>query len=150
MQQIADWLKKLDMPEYHERFAKNHIDISVLRHLTDRDLRELGISLGHRRKMLAAIAELSSAIPAAPQTALAEAEVHRLAAAEAHFHTALDAARCQSAKFWELRAASTRLWRDQGNRIEARDLLAPVYGWFTEGLDMPVLKQAKSLLDFLS
>jgi SAM domain (Sterile alpha motif) len=49
MQQIADWLKKLDMSEYTERFAKNDIDSSVLRHLTDQDLKELGVSLGHRR-----------------------------------------------------------------------------------------------------
>jgi class 3 adenylate cyclase len=59
------------MSEYAERFAENDIDISVLRHLTDQDLRELGISLGHRRKMLAAIAELSRAVPAAPQTEVA-------------------------------------------------------------------------------
>jgi class 3 adenylate cyclase len=72
MQQIADWLKKLGMPEYTERFAKNDIDISVLRHLTDQDLKELGVSLGHRRKILAAIAELSSAVPSAPQTTSVE------------------------------------------------------------------------------
>jgi class 3 adenylate cyclase len=72
MQQIADWLKKLGMPEYTERFVKNDIDISVLRHLTDQDLKELGVSLGHRRKILAAIAELSSAVPSAPQTTSVE------------------------------------------------------------------------------
>jgi hypothetical protein len=42
-----------------------------------------------------------------------------------------------------------RLWRDQGNRTEARDLLAPIYGWFTEGFDVPVLQDAKTLLDQL-
>ena len=52
MQQIADWLKKLGIPEYAQRFAENDIDTSVLRHLTDQDLKELGVSLGHRRKML--------------------------------------------------------------------------------------------------
>jgi hypothetical protein len=56
MQQIADWLEKLGLPEYARRFAENDIDVSVLRHLTDQDLKELGVSLGHRRKMLAAIA----------------------------------------------------------------------------------------------
>ncbi|HYB06003.1 MAG TPA: adenylate cyclase, partial [Methyloceanibacter sp.] len=91
-----------------------------------------------------------------------EAEVHRLrgellhdagdcAAAEAHFRTALDVARYQRAKFWELRAALdlARLWRDQGKRIEARDLLAPIYGWFTEGFDTLDLKEAKTLLEQL-
>ena len=52
MQQIADWLKKLGMSEYAERFAENDIDFSVLRDLTDQDLKDLGVSLGDRRKML--------------------------------------------------------------------------------------------------
>ena len=51
MQQIAEWLKTLGMSEYAERFAQNDIDTSVLRDLTDQDLKELGVSLGHRRKM---------------------------------------------------------------------------------------------------
>jgi hypothetical protein len=59
MQQIADWLKKLGMSEYAERFAENGIDIDVLPELTDHDLEKLGILLGHRRKMLRAIRELS-------------------------------------------------------------------------------------------
>ena len=67
MQQIADWLEKLGMSEYALRFAENDIDTSVLRHLTDQDLKELGVSLGHRRKMLAAIAELAASVPASPQ-----------------------------------------------------------------------------------
>jgi hypothetical protein len=58
MQQIADWLEKLGMSQYAQRFADNDVDTSVLRHLTDQDLTELGVSLGHRRKMLATIAEL--------------------------------------------------------------------------------------------
>jgi len=67
MQQIADWLKTLGMSEYADRFAENDVDISVLRHLTDQDLKELGVSLGHRRKMLVAIAELPSTIPSKPE-----------------------------------------------------------------------------------
>jgi predicted ATPase len=61
-------------------------------------------------------------------------------------------ARRQSAKLWELRAAIslTRLWRDQGKRTEARDLLAPVYNWFTEGFDTADLQDAKALLDKLA
>jgi predicted ATPase/class 3 adenylate cyclase len=70
---------------------------------------------------------------------------------EAYFERALAVARQQQAKSWELRAAVSmaRLWRDQGKRDEARDLLAPVYGWFTEGFDTLDLKQAKALLDEL-
>jgi hypothetical protein len=72
MQQIADWLEKLGMSEYAERFAESDIDTSVLRDLTDQDLKELGVSLGHRRKMLRAIAELAGASPTSPQPALTE------------------------------------------------------------------------------
>jgi predicted ATPase len=61
-------------------------------------------------------------------------------------------ARRQSARFFELRAALSlaQLWRDQGKRSEVRDLLAPIYGWFAEGLDTPVLRDAKALLDGLA
>src|SRR5215472_789710 len=72
-------------------------------------------------------------------------------AAEELYRKALGIAREQEAKLWELRAAASlaRLWCDQGRRAEARDLLAPIYGWFTEGFDMPDLKEAKALLDEL-
>jgi tetratricopeptide (TPR) repeat protein len=89
-----------------------------------------------------------------------EPELHRIrgvllagegdaAGAEADFIRATDLARDQGAKHWELRAAIglARLWRDQGRHAEARDLLAPVYGWFTEGFDLPDLRNAKALLD---
>jgi predicted ATPase len=71
--------------------------------------------------------------------------------AEESFHRAIAIARGQHAKSLELRAATSlaRLWRDQGKRQEARDLLAPVYGWFTEGFDTLDLKEAKALLDRL-
>jgi predicted ATPase len=74
------------------------------------------------------------------------------AAAEEGFSTALAVAQRQSAKLYELRAATSlaRLWRDQGKRTEARDLLAPIYGWFTEGFDTPDLKEAKALLEELA
>ena len=93
-----------------------------------------------------------------------EAELHRSAGeialmspepdaakAEAYFEHGLAVARKQQAKSWELRATMSmaRLWRDQGRRDEARDLLAPVYGWFTEGFDTLDLKEAKALLDEL-
>ena len=61
MQQIADWLQKLGLGQYAQRFAENDIDVSVLPYLTDADLEKIGVSLGHRRKILAAIAELSGA-----------------------------------------------------------------------------------------
>jgi class 3 adenylate cyclase len=64
---IAEWLEKLGLGQYAQRFADNDIDISVLRHLTDQDLKDLGLSLGHRRKMLAEIAELVGAVPATLQ-----------------------------------------------------------------------------------
>ena len=75
-----------------------------------------------------------------------------VAKAEAHFERALAVARQQQAKSWELRAAMSmaRLWRDQGKRDEARELLAPVYGWFTEGFNTLDLKEAKALLDQLA
>jgi predicted ATPase len=73
------------------------------------------------------------------------------AEAEASLGRALFVAREQGARLWELRAATTlaKLWRDQGRRREAGDLLAPVYDWFTEGFDTPVLQAAKDLLDEL-
>ena len=72
--------------------------------------------------------------------------------AEVAFCQAIDIAQRQSSKSWELRAAMSmaRLWRDQGKRDEARELLAPVYGWFTEGFDTRDLKEAKALLDELA
>ena len=96
---------------------------------------------------------------------LCEAEVHRIAGqialkspepdaakAQAYFERALAVAREQQAKSWELRAAMSlaRLWCDQGKRDEARDLLAPVYGWFTEGFDTLDLKEAEALLKALA
>ncbi len=72
MQQIADWLKTLGMSEHARRFVGNKIDVSVLPHLTDQDLKDIGVPLGHRRKMLRAIAELASAVPASPQPTFTE------------------------------------------------------------------------------
>jgi len=73
------------------------------------------------------------------------------AEAEADFHRAITIARQQDAKLWELRAAASlaRLWRDQKRPDEARGLLAPVYGWFTEGFETSDLQEATALLDEL-
>ena len=94
-----------------------------------------------------------------------EAEIHQTAGeltlllpepnaakAQAHFASALAISREQQAKSWEPRTATSmaRLWRGQGKRQQARDLLAPIYDWFTEGFDTLDLKQAKALLDELA
>jgi predicted ATPase len=82
------------------------------------------------------------------ESLLAQSAEHH-AAAETWFQQALNVARYQQAKSWELRAAMSlaRLWQQQGKREEARELLAPIYGWFTEGLDTADLQEAKALLD---
>ena len=72
--------------------------------------------------------------------------------AEACFRRAPKSHAISKRRSWELRAATSlaRLWRDQGKRAQAHDLLAPVYGWFTEGFDTADLKEAKGLLDELA
>jgi predicted ATPase len=92
-----------------------------------------------------------------------EAELYRLraelllkqgddAGAEASLQKAVEVARRQSAKSWELRATTSlaRLWQEQGRMDEARQMLAEIYGWFTEGFDTPDLQEAKALLEELS
>jgi tetratricopeptide (TPR) repeat protein len=113
-------------------------------------------------KLQAALEHLAEARRSAEETEVrwSEAETLRLTgevllatgdspAAEASFREGITIAQRQSAKFWELRAAISlaRLWRDQGKRTQAQELLAPVYGWFTEGCGTPVLQDAKALLD---
>ena len=93
-----------------------------------------------------------------------EAELHRIKGklflslsvpdqrpAEDSFLKAIEVAQAQEAKSWELRAAMSlsRLWRDQGKRAQARDLLAPIHAWFTEGFDTADLEDARALLDEL-
>ena len=102
---------------------------------------------------------------AAPFCLPSAADIHRAAGeillrtpqpdelkSEAYFERALETARQQQAKSWELRAAMSmaRLWRDQEEPQQARPLLAPVYGWFTEGFDTRDLKEAKALLEELA
>ena len=134
------------MPWYLSNLARAHAELGQL----DEAWRYIG--------------EAVAAMDATRET-WCEAEVHRIAGeialvrpkpdtakAELHFERALAVAREQQAKSWELRAAMSmaRLWRDQGRREEARELLAPVYGWFTEGFDTLDLKEAKALLDELA
>ena len=120
---------------------------------------------GRARQPLVGLEHLTEAIDIVERTEghEYEAELYRVrgqlllalgdrAAAEESYCSALAVARRQSAKLWELRVSTSlgRLWRDQGKRIEARDLLAPIYDWFTEGFDTPVLQDAKALLDQLT
>jgi predicted ATPase len=128
--------------------------------------RRVAIDAGNDIHAVALIdfSEATTAIETTKET-LFEAEVQRAAGeivllspepdaakAEMHFDRALAVARAQQAKSWELRAAMSmaRLWRDQGKRDAARDLLAPVYGWFTEGFDTRDLIAARALLNALA
>jgi predicted ATPase len=137
---------KLDIPFYLCHLAKAHAE------------------LGQLDDAWRCIDEATKAIETTKER-WSEAEVHRTAGemslilaerdaakAEAYFERALSVARAQEAKSWELRAAMSmaRLWRDQGKPQQARELLAPVYGWFTEGFDTRDLKEARALLDELA
>ena len=125
------------------------------------------LALAHARagQAEAALHLLSEALAAVEDMdeRMFEAELHRIIGdvllsvqrqgeAEVEFTRAIAIARQQQAKSWELRAAMSlaRLWRDQGKVQQARELLAPVYGWFTEGFDTRDLKEAKALLEELA
>jgi predicted ATPase len=125
-------------------------------------LAEAYARLGQPVQGLNCLAEAAQIIESTDER-IEEADVYRVrgdllnatgdqAAAEQSYHQALAVARRQSAKLFELRTAASlaRQWRDQGKRSEARDLLAAIYNWFTEGFDTPDLKQAKALLDELA
>jgi predicted ATPase len=120
--------------------------------------------LGQLEEAWRRFGEATTAAEATKET-WCEAEIHRTAGeitllspepdaakAQAHFARALAVARKQQAKSWELRAATSmaRLWRGQGKGQQARDILAPIYGWFTEGFDTQDLKDARALLDELA
>jgi class 3 adenylate cyclase len=128
-------------------------------------LARLAEALTQRGEHGAALAEVQKALEAQVKRGERrwEAELHRLEGvalvglnrleeSQRAFEAALYVARRQQAKSYELRAATTfaRLWGEQGRRAQARDLLAPVYGWFTEGFDTADLKEAKALLDQLA
>ena len=138
MHQIAEWPEKLGMSEYAQRFAENRIDISVLSRSTGAtsfipqrlsDLARAHADLGRFDDAWEAEVDRF-----AGQIALKSPNPDT-AKVDAHFKDALAVARQQQAKSWELRAAMSmaRLRRDQGKQQHARELLAPIYGWFTEG-----------------
>ena len=117
---------------------------------------------GQRAEGLNCLAEAAQFVETTEER-IHEAELHRIrgdllnatsdrAAAEQHYRQAIAVAERQSAKLFQLRASVSlaRLWRDQGKRAEARDLLGPIYNWFTEGFDAPDLKDAKALLEQLT
>ena len=127
-------------------------------------LAELELSSGQTEASFATLNAQLALIEQTGQRSF-EAAAHRLrgelmfklnppdvAAAEQVFTKSIVIARNQQTPIFELRAAMSmaRLWRDQGKREEARELLAPVYGWFTEGFDTRDLKEAKALLDTLT
>jgi predicted ATPase len=129
--------------------------------ITFNALAEAHRKLGQPAEALKWLAEAEQNIARADGDCL-EAECHRVRgdvfvdygdsrSAEESYRKALSVARRQGGKLWELRAATSlaRLWRDQGKRPEAYNLLSPVYGWFTEGFETPVLREAKALLDTL-
>src|SRR5262245_49676949 len=120
--------------------------------------------LGHTEDGLQALAEAHTQVEQHEERVV-EAEIYRLqgvlllqqtrtpqAEAEVCFHQALEIARRQQAKSLELRAAMSlaRLWQQQGQRTAAYELLAPIYGWFTEGFDTADLQEAKALLEELA
>jgi predicted ATPase len=83
---------------------------------------------------------------------VAKGKNEEVSEAEACFRQAIDVARCQRAKLWELRAVTSlsRLWQGQGKKEQAQQVLAEIYGWFTEGFDTVDLHEARALLKELS
>jgi predicted ATPase len=135
-------------------------DIGTWRHLAGTMI-ALAEAQAEARQLEEGLATLSEALAFVERTGERhwEAELYRLrgelllargddGGAEASLLTAVDISRRQNAKSWELRASTSlaRLWQISGRTREARELLAPVYGWFTEGFDTPDLKEAEALL----
>jgi class 3 adenylate cyclase/predicted ATPase len=134
------------MPWWLSHLAVAHVDLDQL----DDAQRCIGEALDTIEKTKERWCE-AEAYRLAGRIALKAASQPEVGKAQDYFERALSVARQQQAKSWELRAAMSlaRLWRDQGKPQQARELLAPVYGWFTEGFDTLDLKEAKALLDEL-
>jgi predicted ATPase len=135
------------MPWWLSHLAVAHVDLDQL----DDAQRCIGEALDTIEKTKERWCE-AEAYRFAGRIALKAASQPEVGKAQDYFERALSVARQQQAKSWELRAAMSlaRLWRDQGKVQQARELLAPVYGWFTEGFNTRDLKEAKALLDELA
>jgi predicted ATPase len=134
------------LPEYLSTLAKAHADLRQLDQAWS--YLDKAMTLIETKEIRWCEAEVDRT---AGEIALLEPKPD-VAKAQERFERALAVARQQQAKSWELRASMSlaRLWRDQGKVQQARELLAPVYGWFTEGFDTRDLKEAKALLDELA
>ena len=163
----------VEQGRHHEGIAQLRQGVEAYR-ATGADLESphwlalLAEACGKAGEIEAGLGALATAFDLVAQTGIAyyEADLNRLGGklrlardpagasqlAERSFLHAIDIARAQQAKSWELRAATSlaRLWGEQGRRTEAQELLAPVYSWFTEGFDTADLKEAKELLDQLT
>jgi len=139
--------------------ASEKINAGFLRPLHLAHLASTYMSIGQPQVALDLLDQATGIVLASEERFFA-AELHRLRGeavlqiggdGEAELERARTIARGQAARLWELRAATSLagLWRDQGRRTEGHELLAPIYGWFTEGFGTPVLQEAKALLDEL-
>jgi tetratricopeptide (TPR) repeat protein len=168
--QLRSWLLVMQEQDEERRTRLQHELVSMTSgraaFLRSYVLALLAKAYGTMGRIEEGLVELADALTSVDETGthFYEAEIHRLKGhlllqqspdnateAETCFHQAISIAQNQSAKSWELRAATSlaRLWQSQGKRQEAYDLLAPVYNWFTEGFDTADLKDAKVLLDEL-
>jgi hypothetical protein len=156
MQSISEWLLSLGLAQYASVFEDNGIDLEALALVSEDELGKLGVLLGHRKKLLKAIAELDDATVAAPSP---PATAPRLATDVAE-RRQLTVLFCDLVGSTELSQkldpeALRELMRSNqltcGTLIGKYDgLLAPVYNWFTEGIDTKDLKEAKALLEELA
>jgi hypothetical protein len=156
---VVVWLRSLGLGEYEAAFRENEIDGAVLPDLTAEDLKDLGVSIvGDRRKILARYRRGNSnrreVVARRGSSDRWRNSIARTGAGRREGGEALRTCSCdstqQQANSWELRAAMSRLRRDQGKMQQAREFIAPAYGWFTEGFDTGDLKQAKVLLEELA
>jgi hypothetical protein len=172
MRGIAEWLASIGLGEYAQRFAESAIDLSVVRDLTEHDLKELGVLLGHRRKMLRAIAELNGVAPA--PTGPATEPVLRGEAERRHLtvmicdlvgstalsarldpedmNTVMDDYHAACARIMELRAtlSLTKLYHTTGCNSALRELLEPAITSFHPNAHVPEIEEAQSLLNAIS
>ena len=152
--QVLELLQHESRVSYRALKIRFHLDDEYLEGLKDELIMAKRLAIDEDGKVLVWVG--ASLVPGSkfqvsntpPLASNAQAE----AEAEAYFQKAIDIARQQQAKIWELQAAMSlsRLWRQQGKKDEARQMLAEIYNWFTEGFDTTDLQEAKALLEELS